>query len=382
MADTWVDIALASDLPVGANPTQAFTGSTVNGVATTFMRSDAAIAWGTIGVDLAMNSHKFTGLADPSNPQDSATKAYVDSVATGLDVKASVRVATTVAGTLATSFENGDSIDGVTLATNDRILIKDQAAPAENGIYVVAASGAPTRATDMNAWTEVPGAFTFIEEGTTNGDTGWVCTSDTGGVLNTTAITFVQFSSASAVVADEATITKVGNTFSIKAGGVGTTELAGDAVTFAKMQNLTTDRLMGRDTAGSGDPEEISVGGGLEFTGSSGIQRSALTGDVTASAGSNSTTIANNAVTDAKFRAGSARSVVGVTANSGGNVADIQAEAALGSTLRYNGSTLSFGPTILKSYAQGSEPASATNVPVSSIIWNSTTTRPRILVST
>jgi len=75
-----------------------------------------------------------------------------------------------------------------------------------------------------------------------------------------------------------------------------------DVVTFAKMQNIATDRLVGRDTASSGDPEELTVGGGLEFTGSGGIQRSALTGDVTASAGSNSTTIANSAVTLAKMQ--------------------------------------------------------------------------------
>src|SRR5687768_11883952 len=67
---------------------------------------------------------------------------------------------------------------------------------------------------------------------------------------------------------------------------------ADDSITFAKMQNIATDRLIGRDTAGSGNPEEISLATSLEFTGSGGIQRSALTGDVTASAGSNTTTIA------------------------------------------------------------------------------------------
>lgn len=75
-----------------------------------------------------------------------------------------------------------------------------------------------------------------------------------------------------------------------------------DVVTYAKMQNMTTDRVLGRDTAGSGDVEELTVSGGLEFTGSVGIQRSALTGDVTASAGSNATTIANDAVTYAKMQ--------------------------------------------------------------------------------
>jgi hypothetical protein len=80
-----------------------------------------------------------------------------------------------------------------------------------------------------------------------------------------------------------------------------TERLDDDGVTFAKMQNIATDRLIGRDTAASGDPEELTVGGGVEFSGSGGIQRSALTGDVTASAGSNATTIANGVVSFAKM---------------------------------------------------------------------------------
>jgi hypothetical protein len=105
-----------------------------------------------------------------------------------------VRVATTVAGTLATSFENGDTIDGVVLATNDRILIKNQAAPDENGIYVVAASGAPARASDMNEWSEVTGAIVIVAEGTVNADKAWLCTSNQGGTIGVTAITFVDWS--------------------------------------------------------------------------------------------------------------------------------------------------------------------------------------------
>lgn len=165
--------------------------------------------------------------ASPSGATAATSKAYVDALVQGLDPKNSVRAATTAAGTLATSFENGDTIDGVTLATGDRILIKNQAAPAENGIYTVNASGAPTRAIDMDTWLEVPGAFTWVEEGTTNADTGWVCTSNQGGTLNTTAITFSQFGGVGSYTAGTG-LTLTGNQFSLTTpvavtnGGTGT----------------------------------------------------------------------------------------------------------------------------------------------------------------
>jgi hypothetical protein len=150
--------------------------------------------------DLALKaplaSPTFTGtvtVPTPSGASDAATKAYVDAISVGIDWKPSVRVATTVAGTLATSFENGDVVDGVTLATGDRILIKDQASGAENGIYVVAASGAPARASDADTSTEVTGGLAvWVNEGTTNADTGWVVTTNDTITLGSTAIVFSQ----------------------------------------------------------------------------------------------------------------------------------------------------------------------------------------------
>ena len=154
----------------------------------------------------------------PSNINDAASKSYVDATANGLDVKNSVRAATTAAGTLASDFANGDAIDGVTLATNDRILIKDQADGSENGIYTVNASGAPTRATDFDADAEVTaGAFTFVEEGTINGDTGHVLSTNGAITVGTTAITFTQFSGAGLLTAG-AGLTKSGNTLDVVGG--------------------------------------------------------------------------------------------------------------------------------------------------------------------
>jgi hypothetical protein len=151
--------------------------------------------------------------AAPTEDLQAATKGYVDSVAQGLDIKASVKAATTENGTLATAFDNGSVIDGVTLATGDRILIKNQTDATANGIYVVAASGAPTRSTDMNAAAEFPGAFTFVEQGTTNADTGYVCTNNSV-IVGTTEITFAQFSGAGSYVAGNG-LTLTGNSFSI-----------------------------------------------------------------------------------------------------------------------------------------------------------------------
>lgn len=152
--------------------------------------------------DLSINSHKLTNLTDPSSAQDAATKAYVDGLVAGLNWKASVRVASTAAVTLASDVENGDTIDGVTLATGDRVLLKNQASGAENGIYIVAASGAPSRATDADSAAEVLQMAVFVQAGTANADTGWVCTTNAPITLNTTALTFAQFPSSGVSLSD------------------------------------------------------------------------------------------------------------------------------------------------------------------------------------
>ena len=147
----------------------------------------------------------------PSASTDIANKDYVDTVAQGLDPKASCVAATTVNITLSGT----QTIDGVALIAADRCLVKNQTAPADNGIYVVAA-GAWARSADMNVWLEVPGAFAFIEQGTTQADTGWVCTSNAGGTLGTTAITFVQFAGVGSYTASTG-LTLTGTAFSLTA---------------------------------------------------------------------------------------------------------------------------------------------------------------------
>ena len=149
----------------------------------------------------------------PSADTDIANKAYVDSVAQGLDVKASCVYATTNNITLSGLAVQAGGDWTATLTAGDRILVKNQTAQAENGIYVASASGW-TRSADMNTWAEVPSAFTFIESGTTLSDTGWVCTSNQGGTINVTPITWSQFSGAGSYLAGTG-LTLTGNTFSI-----------------------------------------------------------------------------------------------------------------------------------------------------------------------
>ena len=163
---------------------------------------------------VSLNSQKITGLADPTADADAANKGYVDGVAQGLDVKDSVKATTTANGTLASAFANGQTIDGITLATNDRILIKDQSTQTENGIYKVNASGAPTRVDDLATGADAAGAFVFVEQGTVNAENGFVCTSNKGSaVVGTNNLVFSQFSGAGQITAGNG-LEKSGNTLS------------------------------------------------------------------------------------------------------------------------------------------------------------------------
>jgi phage-related tail fiber protein len=172
--------------------------------------------------DVAWNSKKITGLLDPTNAQDAATKNYVDiqvqSAAAGIDSKPSVRVVAT-SNIALTGLQ---TIDGVTLIAGDRVLAQNNTTASQNGVYVVA-SGAWTRATDADATGEItPGAFWFVEEGTTNNKTQWRCNNTGTVTLGSTAITIVQFGASSAYTASNG-VNLTGSNFSavvVASGGL------------------------------------------------------------------------------------------------------------------------------------------------------------------
>jgi hypothetical protein len=204
-------------------------------------------------------------------------KSYVDSVANGLDVKASVRVATTAnlagtydnsAGTITAGSNGAISVDGVTLVVNDRLLVKDQTTGTQNGFYKVTATGGAgaafvlTRTPDADAASELTaGAFTFTEEGTANADNGYVLSTNGAITLGTTGITFEQFSGAGQISAGNG-LTKTGNTIDV----VGTADkitVSSNAITIASgYVGQTSITTLGTIATGVWNGTAIAVGSG------------------------------------------------------------------------------------------------------------------------
>jgi hypothetical protein len=207
---------------------------------------------------VSFNSQKITSLATPTDATDAATKAYVDALGgQGLDVKESVRVATTANITLSGT----QTIDGVAAIAGDRVLVKDQSTASENGIYAVAA-GAWARSDDASTSAQVTaGLFTFVEEGTVSGNAGFVLTTDNPITLGTTGLTFNQFSGAGQVDAG-AGLTKTGTTVDVVTASVERIVVNADSIDLATAgtagtyKSVTTDAY-GRVTSGT-NPTTLS----------------------------------------------------------------------------------------------------------------------------
>lgn len=166
-------------------------------------------------------NQRLVSLADPISNQDAANKQYVDGLIQGLDSHPSC-IAATTANIAALAGGAPNTLDGIALIVGSRVLVKDQTTTNQNGIYTVTTlgtgvNGTWARASDQDVWAEVPSAYVWVEQGTTQADTGWVCTADAGGVLGTTAITWVLFASAGTFIAG-AGLTKTGNVIDVGAG--------------------------------------------------------------------------------------------------------------------------------------------------------------------
>jgi len=203
---TWIS---ASGTPATTVTTAAFADAGVVGTATNYAREDhkhgmpahndaahsaihlSALAAPTADMNFA--GFRVQNMGDPLVANDAANKNYVDNSIAGLSWKTACRVASTAN---ITSLSGLLTVDGVTVAANDRVLVKNQTTGSANGIYV-AASGAWTRATDADTSAELVNAAVYISEGTANADSAWVCTTNAPITVGTTSLTFAQFSSGS-----------------------------------------------------------------------------------------------------------------------------------------------------------------------------------------
>lgn len=175
-----------------------------------YLRKTGDVMSGTL--DMGLNL--ITNIADPINPQDAATRAYVDTIVSGFDPKSNVRVATT---TNIVTLSGLQIVDGIQLVEGDRILVKDQTTASQNGIRI-ASAGAWIRSSDADTDVKVTsGLFVFSSEGAVGADTGWFLTTNDPIVVDTTPLQFTQFYGPAAYIAG-AGLTQIGHTFNIEPG--------------------------------------------------------------------------------------------------------------------------------------------------------------------
>jgi hypothetical protein len=267
----------------------------VSSATQTALDGKLSLSGGTMTGNLILN-------ADPTNSLGAVTKQYVDAAVNNINIHESVVAATTGNVNLNNGVENNDVLDGVTLSTGNRILVKNQNTASQNGIYIVAANGAPSRATDYDAAGEVSaGDFIFVKGGTVNANTGWIQTADVT-TVGTDSITFTQFSGAGTYTAGTG-LSLTGTTFAIDS----------TVATLSKTQTLTNKTLTSPTITGTG-----AIAG--TFTGN-------LTGNVTGDVSGNAGTVTNGVYTTDTGTVTSTMIADGTIVN-----ADINASAAIAKT--------------------------------------------------
>jgi hypothetical protein len=226
------------------------------------LKLDDATADATASKLVIRDSSGNAKVATPTDAAHIATKGYVDAARQGLDVKQSVRVATTAPINLATDLQAGDTIDGITLVAGDRVLVKNQGTASENGIYVAVASGAASRSSDANGTPDTgeitSGTFVFVETGTVNFDSGFVVTTDGTITVGTTGITWTQFSGAGSFEAGDG-LSKSGTQVNVNVTA-DRTAITADAIdiasTYVGQSSITT---LGTISTGTWEATDVGI---------------------------------------------------------------------------------------------------------------------------
>ena len=210
---------------------------------------------GTIAIQNANNvsitGGAVTGLGSPSAGSDAATKTYVDNLVAGLKTRIITRVATTANIDLTADLQNGDTLDGITLVTGNKVLVKNQTSASDNGIYDVVASGTATRNADYDTIAELAGQIVVVQEGTANGDDLYLCTTDTSATLGVSNITFTKVYPSSG-----GTVTQV----AVADAGASEFTVTGSPITSSGTINLAVNAIDNSKITGLGTAATLNVG--------------------------------------------------------------------------------------------------------------------------
>ncbi|MBT9177372.1 MAG: hypothetical protein DDT20_01705 [Firmicutes bacterium] len=281
MAASWFNIIDSGDEAIAAPLATSGAAGSAGTSGGRYALTDHRHAF-TPAQDLSMAGFKLTSLGVPTSTTDAANKAYVDATAVGIDWKASVRLATAAAPAAYTRAANiitfgtagSQSVDGVATVINNRLLLKNGAAGADNGVYTVTTKGTTgvaevwTRGTDADTDAEVTsGLSVFVEEGTSNADSGWLLTTDDPITLNTTALTFTQFTGIGSLIAG-AGLTRTGSTVDVIAADA-TIVVNADSIQAGVMQaaNLAAGSVIaGKIGAGAIVNADIAAGAAIALS--------------------------------------------------------------------------------------------------------------------
>jgi len=201
--------------------------------------------------NVALTGGTITGLGDPSSTSDAATKNYVDNLVAGLRTRAVARVASTTNVNISTGLENGDTLDGITLATGNRVLLKDQSTASQNGLYTVVASGAASRDTEYDTISELAGQLILVSEGSTHADDLFLCTTDTSATLGSSSISYTQVFPSSG-----GTVTSVG----LADAGASEFTVTNSPVTGSGTINIAVNSIANTKISGLGTAATLNVG--------------------------------------------------------------------------------------------------------------------------